>query len=122
MPVQKFHNEVFNDGFLTYGYMETLRNERETIIGEHFVEKGSLAFRQMSARESDYQLTDTMGSRLDMKVKTRFPPSFQKVNKNKLSVMIDGDEYDVTYIDQDNVNRFLYFYLERVGNHNGEED
>lgn len=122
MPVQRFHNEVFNDGYLTYGYMETERDDNESIIDEVFTEMGSLAYKHMSARESDYQLTDTMGSRLDMKVKTRFPPSFRKVNKNKLTVMIEGDEYNVTHVDPDNVNRFLYFYLEKVGNHDGEND
>ncbi len=51
---------------------------------------------------------------LDLKVKTLYPPSFKKINKNKLKVEIDEVEYDVIKVDPDSTKKYLYFYLQRV--------
>lgn len=107
--------DPLNDGFLEYGHKTVVRSENRKKIGEQFVSEGTLAFTEMSARESDYQMVGFLNSQLDMKVKTMFPPSFKNINKNKLKVMIRGIEYDVIRVDPDNVNSYLYFYLQEVG-------
>lgn len=109
------YKETFTDGFLMYGHKKTTRSETKKRIGESFVQEGTLAFKEMSARESDYQLAGTMGAKLDRKIKTMYPPSFRSINKNQLKVVIQGIEYDVIKADPDNVNSFLYFYLQEVG-------
>ena len=109
------YRETFTDGFLLYGRKKTKRSETGKRVGDIFVQEGILAFKEMSARESDYQLVGTMGAKLDRKIKTMYPPSFRKINKNQLKVVIQGIEYDVIKADPDNVNSSLYFYLQEVG-------
>jgi len=114
VQVQQRYRETFNDGWLQYGTKQTQRSEMRKKIGEAFVAQGHLAFKEMSARESDYQLAGTLGAKLDRKVKTLFPPSFRAVNKSKIKVVIGDTEYDVLKVDEDNSNQFLYFYLQEV--------
>ena len=109
------YREVFNDGYLQYGYKKTQRSDSAKRIGNVFTAEGKLAFREMSARESDYQLAGAMGAKLDLKVKTMYPPSFQSIKKSKLKVVIKGIEFDVIKVDSDNGNQFLYFMLQEVG-------
>lgn len=110
--------EVFNDGLLRYGHKATQRSETGKRIGDVFTPEGQLYYRELSYRESDYQLANAMGSSLDLKVKTPYPPSFRKVNKNKLIVSIDGVEYETIKVDHDQSKLYLYFYLAKVGGHN----
>lgn len=119
--MKKHHKEVFNDGYLTYGTNETKRSANRSVIGTEFVAAGTLAFKEMSARESDYTLANAMDSKLDLKVKTLYPPSFQTIDKDKLVVRLRETEFDVIKVDPDNTNGFLYFYLQRVGGHNSED-
>lgn len=120
--MNKHHKEVFNDGYLYYGHKKTTRSANKKSIGSVFTEEGKLAFKEMSARETDYTLAETLGSKLDLKVKTPYPPSFRNIDKDKLKVTIRGNEYDVIKVDPDNVNRFLYFYLQKVGGHHRTVD
>ena len=103
------HRETFN------GHKITQRTATKKRIGEVFTQEGILYFREMSYRESDYQLANTLGSRLDLKVKTPYPPSFRKIDKNKLIVRIDNVEYDTIRVDHDKSKHYLFFYLQRVG-------
>lgn len=112
---QKPLHETFNDGFLKYGHKKTKRSETRKRIGEAFVPEGSLAFRILSARDEDYKFAGMMGSSLDIKIKTRYPPSLRYTNKNKLIVAIDKIEYDVLKADSDSDKRYLFFYLQEVG-------
>ncbi|PEA84757.1 head-tail adaptor protein [Bacillus pseudomycoides] len=109
----KPYNETFNEGFLRYGRTETKRSENGKRIKGIFSEEGKLAFRELSARDSDYQSCGLLNAKLDKKVKTLFPPSFRLVTKNKLKVVIDNLEYDVIKVDSD--KQYLYFYLQEVG-------
>lgn len=109
------HRETFNDGLLQYGHKTTQRTATGKRVGDIFSVEGSLYFREMSYRESDYQLSDARGSRLDLKVKTPYPPSFRKIDKNRLVVHIDGQEYETINVDHDASKLYLYFYLQRVG-------
>lgn len=112
----KAYRETFNDGFLSYGRKQTIRSNGKR-AGETFKEEGKLAFKVMSCRDSDYQLIGIMGSSLDYKVKTLFPPSFKTINKNKLKVKISNTEFDVIKVDSEG-NKYLYFYLQEVGSIN----
>lgn len=112
------YRETFNDGYLRYGRKKTQRSEAGKRVGEQFQEEGRLAFKEISMRESDYQMAGIMGAKLDLKVKCPYPPSFRSINKSKLKVIINQVEYDVIKVDPDNANRFLYFYLQEVGGHN----
>jgi SPP1 family predicted phage head-tail adaptor len=111
----KPYRETFNDGFLSYGHKQTQRSTTGKRIGEVFTEEGKLAFKEMSCRDSDYQMAGIMGVSLDLKVKTLYPPSFRNINKSKLKVVIDNVEYDVIKVDPDAEKRYLYFYLQKVG-------
>ncbi|BAR86663.1 head-tail adaptor protein [Bacillus thuringiensis serovar kyushuensis] len=113
--VLKAYRETFNDGFLKYGRTVTKRSENAKRIKGFFSEEGKLAFRELSARDSDYQSCGLLHAKLDKKVKTLFPLSFRSVNKNKLKVVIDHLEYDVIKVDSD--KQYLYFYLQEVGGH-----
>jgi hypothetical protein len=108
-------HEVFNDGYLDYGYKQTQRSPTGKRIGEVFVAKGKLAFKELSCRDSDYQMAGLMRASLALKVKTPYPPSFRMISKSKLKVVISGIEYDVINVDSDPGKRYLFFYLQEVG-------
>ncbi|WJE54323.1 phage head-tail adapter protein [Bacillus cereus] len=110
----KDYRETFNDGFLQYGYKKTERSENGKRIGEVFHPEGKLAYKEMSIRDSDYQIVGVLTTGLDYKVKTLYPPFFKKINKNKLKVLINGIEYDVIKADSDSNKRYLFFYLQQV--------
>ncbi|EKS8371205.1 phage head-tail adapter protein [Bacillus thuringiensis] len=112
--VQKAYRETFNDGYLVYGYKKTERSEEGKRVGEIFQEEGRLAYQDMSIRDSDYQMVGVVTTGLDVKVKTLYPPSFKKTNKNKLKVKVDEVEYDVIKVDPDATKRYLYFYLQQA--------
>lgn len=113
--MMKQYRETFNDGYLHYGYTETVRSERGKRIGSSFSTKGKLAFKEMSCRNEDYELASTMNANLDRKVKTMFPPSFRNLSKNLLKVVIEEVEYDVIDVDNDPGKRYLFFRLQKVG-------
>ncbi|MED4492827.1 phage head closure protein [Heyndrickxia coagulans] len=104
--------ETFNDGVLTYGAYKTIRTESRKVTGKQFVEQGRLFYREMSVRESDYLQFGAMGSTLDLKVKTPMPPALRKIDKDKLIVRIDGDDFNIITVDRD--ANYLYFYLHKV--------
>ncbi|MCU5403662.1 phage head-tail adapter protein [Bacillus cereus] len=112
--VLKSYRETLNDGFIQYGYKKTKRSEGGKNVGGVFHPEGKLAYKEMSARDSDYQMVGVLTTGLDLKVKTLYPPSFKKINKNKLKVEIDEVEYDVIKVDPDSTKKYLYFYLQRV--------
>lgn len=111
----KQYRETFNDGVLQYGHKTTQRTATKKRIGDVFTQEGTLFFKEMSYRESDYQLAEALGSRLDLKVKAPYPPSFRNVDKNKLIVRVNGVEYDTIRVDHDSTKHFLFFYLQKVG-------
>ncbi|MGG0731568.1 phage head closure protein [Bacillus paramycoides] len=112
--VLKAYRETFNDGFLEYGYKKTERSEEGKRIGENFHAEGRLAYAEKSVRDSDYQIVGVSTTGLDLKVKTLYPPSFRRINKNKLKVLIEGVEYDVVKTDHDSNKQYLFFYLQQA--------
>ncbi|MFC0525779.1 phage head-tail adapter protein [Pontibacillus salicampi] len=113
--IQRPIHQVFNDGFLYYGHDETQRNSTGKRIGDKFIQNGMLAYQLMDGREEDYEMANTQGNSLDLKVKTPFPPSFYNVPKTNLKVYIEDIEYHVITVDFDRGRRFLFFYLQEVG-------
>lgn len=111
----KAHREIFNDGFLEYGHKQTQRTPTGKRVGNSFSSEGRLAFKELSCRESDYELAGSMGASLDVKVKTMYPPSFRNVRKSELKCVINKVEFDVIKVDSDREKRYLFFYLQEVG-------
>lgn len=106
---------TLNDGVLRYGYQETLLSEKKKVIGKKFVEEGKLFFKELYARDSDYQICNSIGSKLERKVQTLLARHSQiNVLTNK-TISIDGDLFEVIRADQD--KNYLYLYLSRVGEH-----
>ena len=104
--------ETFNDGVLKYGTYTTIRSESRKVIGKAFAEQGSLFYRELSVRDSDYLQFGAKGSTLDMKIKTPMPPALKKIDKDNLIIKIDNDDYNIIYTDRD--KNYLYFYLHKV--------
>jgi len=105
--------ETFNDGVLAYGKLETQLNENGRSIGKAFNPVGTLPFRFLNARDSDYLAFGAMGLKLDLKVKTPTPPMLHNKSMTPYTVKINDQQYDVIKGDRDNI--YLYFYLQRVG-------
>ncbi|GIN86974.1 head-tail adaptor protein [Heyndrickxia sporothermodurans] len=110
--MKKQYRETFNDGILKYGSYKTSRSESRKVIGKKFEEHGRLFYNEMSVRDSDYLKFGSMGSTLDMKVKTPMPPSLRKIDKASLIVKIDGVDYTIIEADRD--KNYLYFYLHKT--------
>lgn len=111
------YRETFNDGLLHYGEYTTIRSESRKMIGKTFVSKGSLFYRELSVRDSDYLQFGARGSTLDLKVKTPMPPGV-KIDKENLVVQINGDDYTIITTDRD--RNYLYFYLHKVDKKEGD--
>lgn len=111
----KAYRETFNDGFMRYGLKEDVKSSTGKKVGDTFNEQGRLAFRELSQREQDYQLANSVNSSLDLKVKTLFHPAFVRKSKTKFSFIIDGDEFETFKVESDSSKLYLYFYLQRVG-------
>lgn len=109
--------EHFNDGFIEYGTKTTQRSEKGKRIGEVFIPQGKLAYTELSFRDEDYKMAQSMSAVLNIKIRTLCPPSLRNTNKNKLTVLKDGIEFDVIKADSDLEKRYLYFYLQEVGLH-----
>jgi len=96
-----------------YGNMQTKRSDIGVEIGQTFVSEGTLPFRIMNARDSDYLTFQGMGSELNLKVKTPAPPSLRLQVLNQYNVVIDNVRYKVVRGDRD--QHYLYFYLDKIG-------
>lgn len=114
---QKRIREVLNDGYVEFGTKETKRSGRGKRIGGSFTSMGRLAFKEMSCRESDYEMAKVMSAILDIKIKTLCPPQLCDFDRSKLIIVLGGKEFDVIKCDRDKVNNYLYFYLQEVGVH-----
>lgn len=108
-------SSALNDGFTQYGTKATKRSDKGKRIGDVFLPQGRLAYHEMSSRDEDYQFAQIMSKTLDIKIKTLYPPQLRKVNKSKLTMVIDSIEYNVIKVDTDAAKKYLYFYLQEVG-------
>lgn len=115
MRIKRPKHDPLNDGYLTYGYRVIKRNEQRKRIGTKFEPVGELAFSIVSARESDIEIAQSYGKSLDLKVKTWFPPNFNKIKKTDMVCVVNDIEHDVIRSDWDKERRYIYWYLQEVG-------
>ncbi|MDZ5712242.1 phage head closure protein [Jeotgalibacillus haloalkalitolerans] len=109
------HRETFNDGLIQYGHKESIRSSTKKTIGDAFVPRGTLYYRELMKREADYQIVSAGTASLDLKIKTPFPPDLRGKMLSNLTIVIRGVEYEVIKADYDQERIYLYFYLQRVG-------
>lgn len=107
-------HDPYNDGYLTFGQDVTQYDGKKS-VGKSFKASGTMAFTEMSARDQDYQLADALGSTLDLKVKTMYPPHMEAQLINKLTVHIKGVKYETIKVDRDRNKEQLFWYLQKVG-------
>ena len=106
----KYTHDELNSGQLSYGSDKHTRDAAGKRTGSTFEIAGVLNFKNMSLRESDYNLYDAIDKVIARKVKVYYVPGIEKNHK----VILEGEKYDITRIDPDNEKTFLYLYLERV--------
>lgn len=74
-----------------------------------------LDFEEMSKREQDIEFAEQMGFSLSMKIKTRFVPAVDDGCK----AVIDGWLYDISSMDKNKTDAFLYMtQVRKVGENN----
>ncbi|HAA4711326.1 TPA_asm: head-tail adaptor protein [Listeria monocytogenes] len=104
--------DVFNDGLLAYGSIQTKRIKGKA-VGKVFSEAGGLYFAFMEARSSDYALAEGDNVSIDLKVKTPYEPGFSK--RKPSQVVLEGEQYDVVSLDWDAGRTKLFWYLQKGG-------
>lgn len=106
--------EVFNDGYFEYGTMKTLRSANKKAIGKEFQsEITPVAFKYLSARDSDYQMAETMNSQLDLKIKAYYF-AINNVTRSGHVIKLNDRYYDIINTDVDTDRRYIYLYLQEV--------
>lgn len=113
--------ETFNDGHLKIKMQITKRNELRKKVGTSYENvAGPLRFRNLSIRESDVATMNAMDSKLSKKVKTPFHPIAKDFQTDKYFVVIEEQRFNVIVVDYD--KHYLYFYLEKVGETDGNTE
>ena len=106
--------KTYNDGVLRLYNRKDIRSQagaKVNIQSMHDLEYVcSIDYRQKSCRQEDYEFADQMGKQLSYKLVTPYSefPSTKMIGK------INSKLYSIINIDQDRINRELYFYLEEV--------
>jgi len=105
-----------NDGFLNYGVIVTERDSQtKAKKGEAFQTRGSLAFSFESIRQQDTEVYSTNETTLDLKVKTYYTSGLTKSHK----VLLENETYSIIQMDPTKDRRYIYWYLMKVGEFNG---
>ena len=105
----------FLDGFLTVYRDENQLNNfgakvnNRSLMGLELMFE--LAYAEMFKRAQDYELAVASNSDLTLKVKTHLVKGILSTDK----VVIDNIMYSIVYLDEDRINRVMYFYLEEDG-------
>lgn len=103
MPSNKVTIDSYNDGILFYGEVKSKLDNQARKIGEEFVLKGKLFYDEMSKRDQDLEVANSLEKTLDYKVKT---PRIDLDSTYK--VKIKEEYYDIIYIDSDEKNNYIY--------------
>ena len=110
----KVKHSTYNEGFLEYGSIKTIRNIQKIKIGEKFESIGKLPFQTMTIRDNDNYVANSLGYTINKKVKV----PYRSLPKN-IKIKIDDEIYDVVKKDSsDNIN--LYIYLQ-IATNKGEK-
>lgn len=105
----RYTKEELNSGQMEFGYENHIR-ENGKLIRSDFVVKGKLNFANKNLRESDYSIYEHLDRVTTKKVKTYYIEDVQRQYK----VKINDEIYDITAIDPDADETYMYWYLERV--------
>lgn len=104
--------DTFTDGFIKYGLIKTIRNEKGIKVGEEFIEKGKLAFGDVNIRDNDNITAYSLGYTINKKIKV----PYRKLEKNiKVKVNDEDILYEVVKMDSSD-NKTLYIYLQISSN------
>ena len=112
------NHDPFNDGYMEFGKRQTKFSSTMKNIGSEFVSQGHFAYSEMSAREQDYSMVDSLGGTLDLKLKTMYPPHFENLQHSDLtSLLVKAKEtlFEVVKVDKDRHKGNLFWYLQKVG-------
>ncbi|MEB9880147.1 phage head-tail adapter protein [Bacillus cereus] len=107
------HRKTYNDGFVSVMENKTIRNTTKKVIGHEPVEIIKLRFAELSCREIDIQLVQSVGKQLDMKIETLYAPIFKKKDVGKLTLKLRGVSYSI--IKADRFKNSMFLYLQKVG-------
>lgn len=107
------HRKTYKDGFVSVIEKKTIRNATKKVIGYENVEIIKLRFAELSCREMDMQLVNSVGKQLDRKIETLYAPIFKRKDVDNLTLKLRGVSYSI--IKADRFKNSMYFYLQKVG-------
>lgn len=110
--MHKVKHDTYNDGFIHYGKIKTIRNEKREKIGEELEEIDKLRFSKVSIRNSDNMYAEAMGYTIDEKIKV---PYRKLPNNIKVKLNNENTIYDVVKMDSSD-KKNLYIYLQVANN------
>lgn len=106
----KVKHSTYNDGFASYGYIQTIRNENKVKTGETLKKIGRLPFEIQSIRDNDNIVADSLGYTINKKIKV----PYRELPSN-IKVVINKEVFDI--VKKDSSNKVdLYLYLQLVSN------
>lgn len=112
MEKVKVKHDTYNDGFIHYGVIETIRNEKMVKTGEKIKEIGLLPFERATIRDSDNITADSLGYTINKKIKV----PYRQLPKNaKITINDEKEIYDIVRKDSSD-KRSLYIYLQFATN------
>lgn len=112
MEKAKVKHDTYNDGFIHYGTIETIRNEKMVKTGERIKEIGILPFERATIRDNDNIVADSLGYTINKKIKV----PYRELPKNiKITINNEKEVYDIVKKDSSD-KRNLYIYLQIATN------
>lgn len=112
MEKAKVKHETYNDGFIHYGTIEIIRNEKMVKTGERIKEIGILPFSVATIRDNDNIIADSLGYTINKKIKVPYRNLPQNI---KITINNEKDIYDIVKKDSSN-KETLFLYLQLVTN------
>lgn len=104
----KYHY-TYNDGYIHYGKIETIRNANKVKIGEKIERIGMLPFENATIRDNDNIIADSLGYTINKKIRVPFREIPQNI---KVTINNDKTIYDIVKRDSsDNINLYLYLQI-----------
>lgn len=109
MEKAKIKHDTYNDGFIHYGTIETIRNQQMVKTGEKIKEIGILPFERVTIRDNDNIVADSLGYTINEKIKV---PYRELPNNIKLTINNKSEIFDIVKQDSsDKKNLYLYLQL-----------
>lgn len=108
MEKMKIKHDTYNDGFIYYGTIETIRNDKMEKTGERIKKIGKLPFERATIRDNDNIVADSLGYTINKKIKV----PYRELPKNiKITINDENEIYDVVKKDSSD-KKNLYIYLQ----------